>query len=471
MTTHPDEVKVRQGCVGRARDRLESIFHHVHSASQLKKRGEYPPSRLFALQQFTNTAPRWKIIAVILATPLSSLSATTFFEAVPLNPPYAGLEQNRLFFLRELITYFVFCSLLLQQFCAQVGPVLPMTPRRLLLITLPLTVVDTAIAYGIASAVGFPVPFTLQLSATIHLTLETVVLGVLWGGYLRANPKAFTDLLRAGVFFGCQVSMIGVYPIYYYVFTLLPDAGAARPAFFCLLPILRIIYRQLFQRLTRKTHGGEELTPLFIVLNADVLGGLFVAFCMQYKPSTLLAAGVAVIKVLMTLIAFYDVYKETRALTAIRERVMTCRKMETATAEEPAKPMDLLSEVTEILTRLDQQNKPPVKTGSKTAKTIPSQAILLRMSTLNRLKAYWTRADVLVSPIMPSCSNENDRRVAATFDTEMLNQLERSYAKSILKLFYMTEFIMLAEYVEVIVPAFYCKSSCNISMLGSILSN
>lgn len=288
--------------------------------TRINRRGHYPARRLLTLRKYANATPLWRVACTLILTPLPSLAVILMFEVVPLSPPSAGLDRNHLFYVREFITYYVVCVCLLQQFCEQVGPALPMSSARLASIALCLVTANVGFTYLLASQIGFPVPFTMQTSSPSYLVIETLALGIHWRGHVRANPAAIHDIARGCVFYVCQLILIVVYPVYYYAFTLVPDGGVARPAFFCLLPLLKVLSRQVFYRVRRKSGDGEEQTPQLVVFNADVMGSLFVAFCIQYKPSMAMTGIVAALKVLHVVHSLRDIRTAGRELAEMRYR-------------------------------------------------------------------------------------------------------------------------------------------------------
>lgn len=311
------------------------LLARVWDVIQVKRSGRYPRHRLLALREYSSATPLWRVVAVAVPTLLLSLVTIALFEVVELNPPSAGLEHNRSFYVREFMTYFTFCVILLQQFCVQVGPALPMSALRLIATAVWAAAVNVAFTYVLASAVGFPLPFTMQLSAPVHLMLESVALIISWRAHVREKPRVIADIARAGTFFACQYFMIVIYPVYYYVFTLVPDASVPRLAYLLLLSVIKLIDRLIFLHMTRKADGGDELTPMMVVLNADVMGALFVAFCMQYSPSLLTAACIAAVKVLQAALSLRDIYSVAQTVMTLRALIQERYKAAVETSRDP----------------------------------------------------------------------------------------------------------------------------------------
>lgn len=450
--------------------RVSTFASRLWDATQIKRRGRYPVRRLLALREFVMETPRWQVVSALVLAPLPSLLAITLANAVSLSPPHTGLEHNGSFYVRAFATYYLFCVLLLQQFCMQVGPALPLSRTRLAGIALVVAVVNISFTYLLASSIGFPVPFTMQVCVPTHLLLETLALFVSWRRQLRANPKATGDIIRACGFFLCQAFMIVIYPVYYYGFTLVPGGSAQHLAYFCLLPVLKLLDRHLLQRFARKTGDGGEHVPLFVVLNADVMGSLFVAFCVQYKPSLVVVAGLALMKVLLAVMSILDLRSAAVKLAEVRGRAKNGRASRQSPHDlldvvggsgSPAPAKSVLDEEAEILARYGMDASSTVRWRALSHSADRPDCPM----SLSRSSIAWIHA-TRVSPVpskgvkllvWTSPATLNPAQCAQRREGTEFERRELRFAEFVLKLLYMAEFMVLVEYVEVIIPFVYSK--------------
>lgn len=457
-----------------------------------------PPTAGSARVRAVNAA--WRLLAVLVLTPLPSLAAITLFEVVPLSPPEAGLDHNHSFYAREFLIYFAFCLVPLQQFCWQAGPALPMSMSLLVANVLVVAVLNVSYTYVMALMIGFPLPFTMTTSTPSHLLLETVALAVSWQRYVRANPDLVGNIVRVGMFFSCQAFMTTIYPLYYYAFTLLSDDDAvSRPAFLCVLAVIKLANRQLFHYLSRTSDGGEQYKPQMVVFNADVLGALFVAFCMQYKPSIVMAVGLAAVKVTMAMLSFHVVRTATQELTGLRQRIKELRRVQRGASSRHTlfsvirgREATIMDEVAEIAaqykindttaTESFKHAEARVPSGASTPANLPINCVptgcrrlLATRIVPLELSRVGGRPEIIskgvsdptkptgpdsVAPVPVEELLHDSAKTAARADAQgaksELEHLERSYAALATKLLYMTEFMVLVEYVEVVVPSVYC---------------
>lgn len=466
------------------------------NALGVKHRGKYPRSRLFALREFAQSTSTWQVCAVLALTPLPCLLVIAIFEVVPLSAPDTGMLANHNFFVREFMMYYVFSLALLQQFCWQVGPVLPMTTVRLIAIALLIAAFDVGFSLFAASHIGFPVPFTMQASAPSHLLLQVLLLVLSWRHQVLAKPALVADLSRAGMIFVAQACMVCIYPVYYHVFTLIPDHGVYRSAFVVLLLPLKLLSRRVFHEFTRKAHGGEEHTPQVIALNADVMSALFAAFCMQYEPSLLMTGVLVFAKVALSFVAFKDIQSAALDVTRLRSRVREHQRLLKASVDATASHTSphVLDEVAEILSRLGPD--PEVSTLNRRKSSRLSQVIQAVPGHLERKKHWcWTsrvtpsvgsiavRSVHLTQPIVHTVScdgsetkvaslgphrgltSEGSMLIRAPAETDKqaeLEHLERLYATTAMRFLYMSESVALVDYVELIISVIYSTSAVTV---------
>lgn len=111
-----------------------------------------------------------------------------------MSPPDAGPGANYVFYIRELATYYVLAVVLMEQLCTQIGPVLPISEARIAWISLLVVTANVSFTCLLATTIGFPVPFTIQVSTPCQIVSQSVLLGFHWRHHLRANPAFYSTL-------------------------------------------------------------------------------------------------------------------------------------------------------------------------------------------------------------------------------------------------------------------------------------
>jgi hypothetical protein len=472
-----------------------SAFGKLWAATQLKRHGQYPVRRVLALHEFANRTRPWEVFVVLAATPLPCLMAMLAFEVVTLDPPSPEAGCNLKFYARELMVYYSFSVCMLQQLSTQVGPELHLSTTQIAGIALCIVTTNVGISYLTATVVGFPVPFTMQLSGVPYFILKALALGSVWRRQLSANPDLLKNIVRGILFMLGQYALIIVYPVYYYAFMNISDSASLRLAFLSLLPMLKGVSRILFARVIQRGNGGDELVPQQVVFNPNVVGSLFVAFCIQYKPSLLVSCCIMGIAVATKSLSFRDIRNAGRKIAEIKRQISQQRQHMKSSGPQHLSQNDdksvmktnILDEVTEIIGRynMDVREGTPMRSSECMSSTQSASKTLTRRLQPTTSRSHWfptcwlrvsqvtpivittvgpvdcispqsappivvkqVRA-VVVADSAEGCTNQGDK--------DKLEQLEQSYVKLVTKLLYLTEFTMLAEYVEVIIPLLYCK--------------
>lgn len=126
--------------------------------------GQYSVDRLIALCDYCGAVGLAEISLLLLLTPLPCLTTVILGDTVPLNPPEAGTNANVVFWLRSILvlgTFTLSFAIQLKEVLAR----LPMSWRRLYFITAIITTGGLAYSYSLSVVIGFPVPFTMQMTA------------------------------------------------------------------------------------------------------------------------------------------------------------------------------------------------------------------------------------------------------------------------------------------------------------------
>ncbi|KAE9262830.1 hypothetical protein PF001_g31913, partial [Phytophthora fragariae] len=180
-----------------------------------------------------------------------------------------------------------------------------------------------------------------------------------------------------------------------------------------LLPIIKIFMRNVMARTL--LHLNDEI-PEVVLMNVEVFNSLFMSYCMQNSPSIWTTLGLIAIDGAQMLASMHDVSDVIQRLRVLKERVNT---------EHARLSIDDPTGQTENCKRVPKHilYSPTGLVRSK----------LVKRFSLSR-KVFLTR-------------DADD--VEGTVD---VTQLDLEYAVKVRKLLYITEFVLLINYVEVIVP-------------------
>jgi hypothetical protein len=263
----------------------------------------------------------------------------------------------------------------------------------------------------------------------------------------------------------CDFLLAFIDPPYYYVFTTL--SNKAQLAFTLLLPLIKLLMRNLFARAVG--HLGDE-TPGLVIFNADVFGSLFVAYCMQSAPSLWSTVVLMTADIVVMGLSLRDIEIARRGLGELErkvdeafewnsfhgasrnirlrglkmttlERVSLLLEQEGQSQVESARSMQLV-ELKRVLPLEEHGPQLVVVDSKKTKPTI--------IAVMHNVLAPSNQ-------IHPAAGPKRVRWTSATGSRTMSSHDKLKYTRKARQLLYMAEFLLLLNYVEVIIPLVFCE--------------
>lgn len=260
-----------------------------------------------------------------------------------------------------------------------------------------------------------------------------------------------------------------------------------------LLPVLKIAFRNLFSCFC---HKSDEKTPPIVVFNADVGNALFVTYCLQYNPSIATTVGLMTANAAQVALSIKDVNAILARLAAISAQVKrmqraaphaSARHGRRASATDGKEADDMMERSIDIFARYGGVVEAPTANRDSTRHEGLIVVKTRRHSLVGATpRSFWAARPprpILVVPVAPpvellgSVARRNSSQRAgrprrSTSSLELrseghaaqLERLEQQYTNQFRKLLHVTEYSILIEYAEVIIPFVYCKairlSSC-----------
>ncbi|KAG2779254.1 hypothetical protein Pcac1_g10577 [Phytophthora cactorum] len=227
----------------------------------------------------------------------------------------------------------------------------------------------------------------------------------------------------------CQEVLVVVYPTYFYAFTTIPASG--KTYFALLLPVLKLVFRNAMA----KTVGYlSDEVPEGVILNVEVVSALFAAYCMQNTPSVKTTIMLMIVDVLQMSASLYDI--ET-----IIQRMKTLRKQikHKPTTERHTRRIN--SEFNLAQDFFSQQ------TNSRKPTEIPSS-----------IPKFVKKLSSAVQPVEPPDNLDQAASISLSpphITPAISSSVELRYVKELKRVLYITEFVVLLNYVEVIVPLIF----------------
>jgi len=500
-----------------ARNRSLESFARVWRASKVELKGGYSIQRLRALSQYcdNNSSKPFRAAAIMLVTPLPCLGAILLADSLPLSPPGQGIVHNKVFWLRAFVGAWFFTISFVVQF-SQSLPMLSMTRRRVFVITWVVSIGGTAVVMALSLAVGFPMPFMMVLATPGWIAFLVGSLAVQWGSAIRANPSVWPMVLNCLKVFSIQMSLLVVYPVYNYFFQKL--RGTEQALFSLVLHIIKIGAKNAIGRYF--THM-EDMRPEVVIFNVEVFSALFTSLCMQNATSLLTTLILVLADFGHACVSLYDVKRRLGELDELEHAMNEAGKNSEGRkssrnggamkidrrAIAPDNAVDaldgenVLSRTMDLLTRsgtigafksgprlLSSKSSIWGRSGNTPTQTRQSNIPVGQLDRWMRAVASFirrkvrpsdeiTRVTVAVAPTAQTLKRAStqarlsfqDGIADLTRSRSLMSKMtplsipERQYVEKVVELLHLTEFTILVEYTEVIIPAVYgeCKASAS----------
>lgn len=445
---------------------LKSIVSAAR-ATQVELKGRYSVERLHELKQYCAEVNYWNVAAIIAATPLPCLIFCLLVDAVPLPDPNGGMKTSTIVWVRSFIVLGVMTWTQMDQ-CRRFVDKIPQTMGFTIFATLFITsgCVLTQIVVGFT--VGYPVPFAMVLAAPAWISSYLILFGVKFGRLIMHNKDARYDLICFTAMMATEVTMGIGYPMYNVAFYALHSYS--RMAFTVVLPMMKLALKVVFHRLSSK---HEDLLPEVVIFNIEVYHSLFVACYMQSPTSMSTTSILMAINASRSVLAIYDV---NCILQRIKRR---CKGMPSLTSSStPSTYFDIAGYILRQTEKAKRHNSIRVRSEHRTSSAANS---LARTSTTSMapLTTVATLAKNAAPKILPQRRAQSAvAPKAATFDvhnlTWTINEDDKKFLDSlsdncrvmvaidILQLLHVTEFLILIQFAEVMIPALYSKAGKNV---------
>ncbi|KAJ8554941.1 hypothetical protein ON010_g9540 [Phytophthora cinnamomi] len=242
--------------------------------------------------------------------------------------------------------------------------------------------------------------------------------------------------------------------------------------------------RNLFARAVG--HLGDE-TPGLVIFNADVFGSLFVAYCMQSSPSFWATMELMVVDICLMGLSLRDIEKARKGLGELEkkvddsymwsshhgaagyislggrmpttlERASILLERESHSQADASRSSQLL-ELKQALLDADQEREgpkfvtPKVKNAFKTSIAIVAKDICKTFGEGVRIYPIAKSSEIkgVVKEVKEDIRTTESRTLSA--------QDRLKYTRKVRRLLYMAEFLLLLNYVEVIIPLVFSSDS------------
>ncbi|GMF64682.1 unnamed protein product [Phytophthora lilii] len=439
------------------------VLAKVWNGLQVEIHGSHSIERVLDLTNYTNEASLLRVFAVLLVTPLPCLAITVIVDVLPLADPLEGANANMMYFVRLFYTFLVTTFLAIHQFRISV-PILSYPTIRAIRSTFVVSALCVGFLYGLAEMISFPLPFSSMLVTPAWTSLVLVSVAAEWMKKIAETPGSGTMVFNVVKLWTCEALLVFIYPIYYYIFTTLSDNG--KTAFASLLLVMKLIMKNIIAR--SAVHLRDEM-PEVVVFNAEVFNALFASYCLQNSPSIWVTLEIMIFDALTMAFSLRDAGNVRRNLKHLEHRVDSARAQSTFRAKRLDRKLTTLSRASVLL-------RDPVKPkASLTSPFNGPNTVLVTPCLCQASKNVIALVEASIEPLVTvkpksfqGVGSASDRKIkelfhfasvhpAPTNDENDQTGFQMRYVSTVQRLLYAVEFLLLLNYVEVIVPLVYCE--------------
>lgn len=483
---------------------------------QVELHGRYSVERMYRLKHYSDHTSVLHAFLVLLLTPIPCLAAVTLLDCIPLEDPRTGLQNSHMFWLRAFLMV-CFTNLTVLEQLRRFVPAFPITIAQILFVSIFVASGAVVSVFGLSLAIGYPVPFAIALGSPATCSLFVLCFAIGWGKFLQQDSDVRGELLNYAVIVSTQVALTYVYPAFTYVFINL--SSSSQTVFALMLPILKLFAKNWVAYVVRHMEDFKPEVVIFNVELFHALYVACCMQGSTSTSTTVLLMAMDFVQAMASLHDVNSLLKSivrmrtriesTRASSSVSRREARSAPVaagpearDGVEAEGDAPRSIPLLEIVQYLVesdervrrhgtiRLEAANKQASiraaiypgdhekvsaehaasKLGSVHRQKIPPSTDIRRFpdrkihststqscnvsSTSLPPRHAWMQTSTRVgaSTVRAKLSDEDRRSVEALDASERLQYVQR-----MLQLLHLTEFVLLIEFTEVIIPIVYCE--------------
>jgi hypothetical protein len=446
-------------------------------ALQVELHGQYSREHLRMLCEYVSTKHSVaRLAALLIATPLPSLALLLLFDSLPLAPPELGANENIGFWIRSAVVSILLSTGSVVHMNA-LCPQLEISRPQVVVCVLVSTISVKLFGYALSLVIGFPVPFSLVLESPMGIFVIAATTAPNFLRLVRSSPTSKLSLRDFNNTFSLNGLQLFIYPLCNFLFARAPPS--LQPLVALLLGIVKIAFKNGFNRCMRE---HPELRGVLVNFHGEIFSSLFVTFSMQSASSFTTVAVLTLGDFLHACSILYEAHCSLQALEALERTFGSDGRFGHASLNV----IDRLNAIIE-----QQETSVPSRSRSSGASSAPNRPWIgclwntsrnkvteLRTRTLsNRPAPLFVGVTNAVSKIHPASpvsghtsettskgpvdgntceypeTAEQDARRSVT--TPTATAVEDVFVAKALALLHLTEFAVLTEFVEIIVPVVY----------------
>ncbi|KAG7382138.1 hypothetical protein PHYPSEUDO_005164 [Phytophthora pseudosyringae] len=420
--------------------------------AQVELHGRVSGERILRLRSFLAQTTIVKAVAICLSIPVPCVLMLAALEAIPLASPSDGTLANYAFWIRHVTTLFLLAPGILSHFQSSL-PELNITRKDMVSLGFLGSIASGGFSFAVSLMIGFPVPFTLLVSAPAWLLVVIPPTITIYITRLRHHTPLLGRFIRCWLVIGWLALSVVLYPLYIFGFHHLGPIGQV--FYVGLLPFIKITGRNVICWLLGDRH---DVKAEIVIFNVEVFSALYMSVALQNSAKLTTTMAVVAVDIVQSVVAIRDISKMMKGIDRIcittgRHRTSSFRHVifNPDGPELPAKcPQQLGNTKLSSVIPSDQTSftSTPSPLSKHTARIHPSrgppiQALAQASAKRSKAKNSFIPTSTAISAHTSASTqrlSKKDQKILAVKSAQVL---------------FTAEFVLLVKYVEAIVPAIY----------------
>jgi hypothetical protein len=428
---------------------------------QVELHGSYSCARFKEMNKYSRSSGLLRALFVLVMTPVPVILLVAVVDALPLQPIELGLMHSGTLWLRgTLMTLFESFSILLvlRYDVAHLG----ISHRAMTFTSVATSLLNNAFGLGISALLWYPVPFILLWMAWTWIGLLTLFVWLFMRKAIRQNSKLVRRARRFSSVATSQLSTVIVYSVFSSILAHIPSAWQPVCAIF--LPLFKLAQKNL---LARQLKREDDAKPQSIVFNIEISNALFISSSVQTGVSLHTSFLLIAVDLMQLLVSIVDLQLMLAGVAKLSGKMGFNARQAISTSLEIAEKYPELEDRRVVETsfkakvhlfRSKSRRGAIVSTGSYGSSK--------KLSSFKRLPSFASSRKIAPeSQIGPTFLNVPQQN-APCRSVGALSTLERHLLlQKTLQILFLTEFMLLIEFMEVLVPVIHCECRSTTSIL------
>eukprot|EP00644_Phytophthora_capsici_P011276 jgi/Phyca11/110400/e_gw1.18.180.1 len=253
------------------------------------------------------------------------------------------------------------------------------------------------------------------------------------------DPTIFVDVQRQLVVYNCQTTLPFVYPVYILGFVSL--TGWNQVVFVAVLPVIQIIAKNWISRALADDNDQKPQCVIFVV---EVYNALYVSSVLQAAQSWMSTAAIMLVDILQFWVSMSDIVKLLEDVKLLMAKIPRSHPIANENFVQVA--VRLINSEHSATNKNDLRDSSFKESSTKLASYVSPQT-----KTWISKWMIWRKGQ-----IYPGSTPERQTDPALSLESIFSQEDRVRFIKISSHVLYITEYLVLVEYVEVAMPIVYC---------------